>query len=70
MLLQAGADVNARNRKRGITPVMIAGATGHFEQLKMLLQHPTVIVDVQVSVYNYVHVRNVRTWYMYIHTYM
>ena len=48
LLLEAGADVNSRNVKRSITPIMIAGAVGHFELLKMMATHHTADVNVQV----------------------
>lgn len=48
LLVEAGADVNSRNVKRGITPIMIAGAVGHFELLKIMATHHTADVNVQV----------------------
>ena len=48
VLLDAGADMNTRNHKRNITPVMIAGAVGHFSLLKLMASHPSADVNVQV----------------------
>ena len=48
LLLDAGADVNSKNVKRSITPVMIAGAVGHFKLLEVLANHHTADVNVQV----------------------
>ena len=50
LLLEAGADVNSRNNKRGITPIMIAGAVGHFELLELMATHHSADVNVQVCV--------------------
>ena len=61
LLLEAGADVNSRNAKRSITPVMIAGAVGHFRLLKVMASHRSADVNVQVEccykyiVYAYPH---------------
>ena len=49
LLLEAGADVNSKNVKRSITPVMIAGAVGHFKLLEVLANHPTADVNAQVQ---------------------
>ena len=51
LLLEAGADVNARNSKRCITPIMIAGAVGHFKLLEIMATHPSADVNVQVHMY-------------------
>ena len=48
MLLEAGADVNSKNSKRGITPIMIAGAVGHIELMEIMATHHTANVNVQV----------------------
>ena len=50
LLLEAGADVNSKNIKRGITPIMIAGAVGHFELLEMMATHYKADVNVQVCI--------------------
>ena len=50
ILLGAGADVNVRNTKRGITPIMIAGAVGHYDLLEIMTTHHTTNVNVQVSI--------------------
>lgn len=52
LLVKAGADVNARNSKRSITPIMIAGAVGHFRLLEVMASHPTADVNVQVYYIN------------------
>ena len=49
LLLEAGADVNARNGKRSITPIMIAGAVGHFTLLEVMASHHTANVNIQVQ---------------------
>ena len=50
MLLEAGADTNATNSKRGITPIMIAAAVGHYELLEILATHHSADVNVQVCI--------------------
>ena len=54
LLLEAGADVNSKNIKRGITPIMIAGAVGHFELLEIMATHYKADVNVQVCII-YIH---------------
>ena len=39
MLMNAGADVNAKTEK-GVTALIIAAAKGHVDVLKVLSQHP------------------------------
>lgn len=56
LLLEAGADVNSRNVKRSITPIMIAGAVGHLELLRMMATHHTADVNVQVWCKQYISV--------------
>ena len=49
LLLEAGADVNSINTtKQSITPIMIAGAVGHFDLLELMTSHHTADVNVQV----------------------
>ncbi|CAI8033714.1 E3 ubiquitin-protein ligase mind-bomb [Geodia barretti] len=49
ILLEAGADVNARNGKRSVTPIMIAGAVGHYELLEIMAAHHSADVNIQDS---------------------
>lgn len=48
LLLDAGANINCKNRK-GNTPLMIAGAVGHYTVLAILANHPKI--DLQAEVY-------------------
>ena len=41
MLMNAGADVNAKSEK-GVTALMIAAVKGHVEALRILSQCPTL----------------------------
>lgn len=54
LLLEAGADVNSRNAKRSITPIMITGAVGHFDLLEIMASHHTADVNVQVRIYTHI----------------
>jgi ankyrin repeat protein len=47
ILLEAGADVNAKNAKRSVTPIMIAGAVGHYELLEIMAAHHSADVNIQ-----------------------
>ena len=51
LLLEAGADVNSRNGKRSITPIMIAGAVGQLQLLEMMASHYTADVNIQVGTF-------------------
>ena len=48
MLLDAGADVNCRD-KMDNTATMVAAAVGHYEILRIMANHPQVDLNAQVS---------------------
>lgn len=48
ILLNAGANVNARNNK-GVTPLMIAVAKGHQKVTKLFLKRPNIDPQQQVK---------------------
>ena len=48
VLLDAGADVNCRDRLEN-TATMVAAAVGHYEVLRLLANHPQVDLNAQVS---------------------
>lgn len=48
LLLDAGADINCKNLK-GNTPLMIAGALGHYSLLEILATHPKINVQAEVA---------------------
>ena len=47
LLLDAGANINCKNRK-GNTPLMIAGAVGHYTLLAVLANHPKIDLQAEV----------------------
>jgi len=48
LLLDAGANINCKNLK-GNTPLMIAGALGHYSLLEILANHPKINVQAEVA---------------------
>lgn len=48
LLINAGADVNHKNTL-GFTPVEVAATIGHCRILKLLVKHPKIHLDSQVS---------------------
>ena len=48
LLLDAGADINCKNVK-GNTPLMIAGAVGHYSLLEILANHPKIKLQAEVA---------------------
>jgi len=46
LLLDAGADINCKNLK-GNTPLMIAGALGHYSLLEILATHPKINIQAE-----------------------
>ena len=48
VLLDAGADVNCRDGVEN-TAIMVAGALGHYEVLRILANHPQIDLNAQVS---------------------
>ena len=48
LLLDAGANINCKNLK-GNTPLMIAGALGHYNLLEILANHPKINIQAEVA---------------------
>ena len=47
VLLDAGVDVNTKNRK-GNTPIMVTAAVGNYKLLKFFASHPKINLHAQV----------------------
>ena len=48
LLIDAGANVNSKNHK-GATPLIIAAVKGHYSVLRILANHPNILLCDQVA---------------------